>query len=139
MILKRNNSNIKLNARENNTYMLYKDIWKFILNVYDNNFNVVHLKFNVNDFKIDPNYGIKYKFDDNYYEDCFIKNDDLYDFDIDVYLLFKLLYGDGFDVYYLDDGPILIDIGVFKCDIEKNIESILLKNKALKLEKGILV
>lgn len=135
MILKRSNINSEIDDVKLNTYNLYKDIWEFILNIYDNKFNTINLKFFVNNSKIDLAYGIKYKIDNNTYDKCFISNNDK----IDVYLLFKLLRNDGFYVYYYDDGPILIKVEINKYDIEKNIENVLLKNKVLKLEKGILV
>ena len=55
---------------------------------------------------------------------------------IDINLLLRLLYEDGFYINHLDDdNKMLVYIEIKKYDIEKCIRSTLLRNKVLKLEK----
>ncbi len=142
-------SNDKISYQENVAYLAYKEIWKFILHIKDCDFTTIKIRFNVDRIldicSINETDGIKYEVEgkevngtwNTYYEGSNhynIKN--IMKTSIDINLLLRLLYEDGFYINHLDDdNKMLVYIEIKKYDIEKCIRSTLLRNKVLKLEK----
>lgn len=139
----------ELDYAQNKSYMLYLEIWKFLLYIKDFDFNFIRIAFS---YKVDDRYGylrkqngIKYtKFRDNdfsmydtYYEGCeFHYINLLFNTNIDMDLFFKLISFDGFvTTINKTENAILVYLDITKTQIHKNIEETLLKNKILKLEK----
>lgn len=135
-----------LNYAENKAYMLYKEIWKFLLYVRNNNFDTIRINFS---YRKDNEYGyvnkqagITYTMINNneiqkwhnYYHGCTNHYIDvLFNTNIDMKLFFKLIAMDDFSCNYLDDGipPVLVCIDITKEQIEKKINETLVKNKIL--------
>ena len=106
----------ELTYSENKAYMLYKEIWKFLLYIKDEEFNLIRISFC---YDIDNNFGyivknegITYtKFKENsfsqyhnYYEGCSIHYINLlFNTNIDMVLFFKLISMDGFCYNYSKD------------------------------------
>jgi len=140
----------ELTYAENKAYMLYKEIWNFLLYIKDENFDMIRISFSyklLDDFGyIDKNKGLLYtEFNNNktflqyrsYYPGCTCHYINLlFNTIIDMRVFFKLITIDGFHYNLLDDtNPVLVCIDVKKEQIEKKINEVLLKNKILKLEK----
>lgn len=145
-IILKNEEQNELTYAENKAYMLYKEIWKFLINIKENDFNMIRINFSYN---LDNNFGYINKsqgitytmFCDqsffkwhNYYEGCTCHYINLlFNTNIDMQLFFKLIADDGFYCDYLDDAnPVLVCIDINKNQIEKRIQETLLKNKILK-------
>ena len=139
----------ELNYAENKAYMLYKEIWKFLLYIKNEEFNLIRISFCYdidNNFGyIKKNEGITYtKFKEksfsqyhNYYEGCSMHYINLlFNTNIDMKLFFKLITMDNFYYNYSDDcAQVRVYIDVKKDQIERKINETLLKNKILKKEK----
>lgn len=160
LILKDVKNNSEIKHEEKVAYLAYKEIWKFILFARQYNFNNISIDFNCNinsvridsgynlnnEYSIDKKEGIHFSINDIDNSDVKAKWNTFYgsnentiknilNTEIDIKLLFKLLYEDGFYINYLDDDdPMLVHIEITKYDIEKCIKSTLLRNKVLKLE-----
>jgi len=142
----------ELTYAENKAYMLYKEIWKFLLYVNTYEFDSIRINFSYrqesNNGYINKQPGITYTMIrkdccekppkwHNYYEGCEnLYIDILFNTNIDMRLFFKLISLDDFYFSTLDDdNPVLVCIGVKKEQIERKINEVLLKNHILKLEK----
>lgn len=148
LILINNNEDSKLNSAQKVTYLFYKEIWKFLLFVNNYDYNVLNIQIDIfknNDsYLISDKFGIRYQligsnfktYYNTYYIGC---NKDginsVLNADIDLRLLYKLLYLDGFDYDYLsDDDNFKLYININKYNVRKVIESVMIKNKILKKE-----
>ena len=139
-----------LNISEKNAYLLYKELWKFIIFASKYDYNKLSIRFNVikrnNCNYLNKQFGIRYELDGNdfignwksFYDDCdresIIK---VLNTNIDIRLLFRLLSEDEFFYDYLDDEDMLVYIETDKYKLNKKVESVLLKNKILKRNEGI--
>lgn len=139
----------KLTQSQWYTYVLYQELWKFIIFAKDMDFTNLIIKFSFTQIDkrgiIYKNSGINYQLiNENgqqnwqtYYEECnkYII-DSIFPNDININLLFKLLSFDGFNISIFDKtNPKLAVIEISKEQIEEKIEETLLKNKILKIEK----
>ena len=147
-IILKNEEQNELTYAENKAYMLYKEIWNFLL--YANTFEFDFIRINFSYRKdgdwgyIKKQTGIRYTMVDiinqktskwyNYYQGCEnLYIDILFNTNIDMRLFFKLISMDGFYYSYLDEeSPVLVSIDVKKEQIEKKINETLIKNKILK-------
>ena len=131
IIIKQNKESKQLTLSETRTYLLYKEIWKFILYAQHYNYNTLTINFiiktntstlgNIN-YEISGN-DIHYK-TVNYYEGCNklpIKL--LLNYSIDYKLLFKLFNLDEFhcDCFECDD-KLIVYIETNKYNINKIID-----------------
>jgi len=139
----------KLTQTQWYTYVLYEELWKFIIFAKDIDFTnlVIKLYFSSlnNCGKLYKNEGINYQLISNkgqqkwqtYYEGCnkyIIDSIFLNNFNIN--LLFKLLSFDGFNISVFDEiNQNLVVLEISKEKIEEKIEETFLKNQILKLEK----
>ena len=148
LIIENHKETNNIKYEQNVAYLFYKEIWKFILFVHKYDYNSLLIKFKIikkdNKYYISEVDGINYKIINSdfnstwntFYEGCeeyYIKN--ILNTNIDYGLLIKLLYLDGFHYDYLEDeDKYMVFVEIDKHTINKNISSILLKNKILKKE-----
>ena len=132
---------------QSNAYLLYKEIWKFILSVNNCDYKNLLIKFvavkSENKYFIPKSNGISFELIGNgfkYSWDTFYNGCEEYDIknllntNIDIKLFFKLLYMDGFDCDCFEDENYMVYINIDKYTVNKNINNIQLKNKILKKE-----
>lgn len=146
IIISNENEKTELTYAENKAYELYKEIWKFLMYIKENDFNIIRIQFSYNSDNnfgyINKSQGITYTmFSDqsfsqwhSYYEGCTCHYINLlFNTNIDMKLFFKLIAADNFYYDYLDDdNPVLVCIDVQKEQIEKRIQETLIRNKILK-------
>lgn len=140
----------ELEFRENNAYLLYKEIWKFILYAKSFNYEDYIIRFDLNvkcgNSSINKSDGIKFRGKKDLNVDTwntYHKGTDIYDVDnvlnttIDIDLLFKLLKSDDFNVYCLKNEDVyLINVDISDKKVNDIIEGMMLKHRLVKELKG---